>query len=57
VLQVARVSALGVGVVYGSVKLGILKVTGRGVSLRDLIEIVGGLFVFRWFGWLLLVWL
>jgi hypothetical protein len=25
-LQVARVSALGVGVVYGSVKLGILKV-------------------------------
>jgi hypothetical protein len=29
VLQVARVSALGVGVVYGSVKLGILKVTDK----------------------------
>jgi hypothetical protein len=44
-LQVARVSALGVGVVYGSVKLGILKVTGPRVSFRDLIEIVGGLFI------------
>jgi hypothetical protein len=40
-LQVARVSALGVGVVYGSVKLGILKVTDIRVWLRDMIENVG----------------